>query len=64
MWALICALQFMVFIGKWAIQYTDVIQVVLNEFRRIALGEFVDDLNIGKKFMELLQIESDQNELS
>ena len=60
MWALINTLQFMIYIGKWMIVYPDVIDIVLSELSRITQNEFVDDYDIGRKFMELLQIETEE----
>ena len=49
MWVLIMTLQFFVFIAKWQILYPDRIRFLLHEFRRIALGEFIEDFDFGKE---------------
>ena len=48
MWVLIMTLQFFVFIARWQIKYPHRLRFLLHEFRRIALGEFMDDLDFGK----------------
>jgi len=49
MWVLILTLQFFVFIAKWQVKYPHRIKFMLHEFRRMALGEFMDDLDFGKE---------------
>ena len=46
MWALIYVMQFLVYIGMWQINYPKRLQFFFMELKRIALGEFVDDLGI------------------
>ena len=47
MWPLINILQFYVYIGMWQVTYTMHCSVVFRELRRVALGEFMDDLEIS-----------------
>ena len=49
MWVLILTLQFFVFIAVWQITYPRKIKLLITEFRRMALGEFMDDLDIGSE---------------
>ena len=63
MWALIDALQFMIYIAKWMVEFPDIIVIVLNEFRRITQGEFIYDIEIGRKFMEFIQIDQDETQI-
>ena len=48
MWVLILTLQFFVFIALWQIKYPLKIKFIVAEFRRMALGEFIDDFDFGK----------------
>ena len=52
MWVLINAVQILVFLGIWQILYPDFIKVVLSELRRVSWGEYLDDLEIGKRMNE------------
>ena len=52
MWILINAVQILVFLGIWQILYPDFIKVVLSELRRVSWGEYLDDLEIGKRMNE------------
>ena len=54
MWVLILTLQFFVFIAVWQIRYPDRIRFLLHEFRRIALGEFLDDIDFGKEIAQFI----------
>ena len=49
MWILVHILQHYVFIAMWQINYPSLTQVVFKELRRIALGEFLEGLEIGRK---------------
>ena len=49
MWILINAVQILVFLGIWQILYPDFIKVVLSELRRVSWGEYLDDLEIGRR---------------
>ena len=50
MWILICAIQFIVYIGTWAITYPEELRLILHESKRVVLGEFFDDLPVGTYF--------------
>ena len=52
MWVLINAVQILVFLGIWQILYPDFIKIVLSELRRVSWGEYLDDLEIGKRMNE------------
>ena len=52
MWILINALQFIVYISVWLINIPDRARIVLDQQKRIVNGEFMDDLEISKNFME------------
>ena len=55
-WLLITDLQFYVYINDWNVLYTRELQGLMKEFRRIALGEFVDDFEFGQKMSEAFGI--------
>ena len=55
-WLLINCLQFFVYIAIWQINYPNLIKLVVTELRRLTLGEFMDDLEIGKNIAEYLNI--------
>ena len=59
MWVLILTLQFLVYVEIWKIDYPQLTRFLLHEFRRIALGEFMEDLEIGKEISTMLNIETD-----
>ena len=48
MWILVNTSQFLAFISMWLIQLPTYTRLMLNEFRRIYLGEFIDDLEFGQ----------------
>ena len=56
MWLLINCFQFFVYIAIWQINYPPLFKLVLVELRRTALGEFMDDLEIGKHVAEFFGI--------
>ena len=58
LWNLILTLQFLTYISVWQIRYPKVLGFVLTKLRVIALGEFVDNLEIGKHLAEALSIPS------
>ena len=47
MWILILTLQFFVYMATWQVRYPGTLHFLLYELKRIALGEFMDDLDIG-----------------
>ena len=55
-WLLITDLQFFVYINDWNVLYPRDLQVLMKELRRIALGEFVDDLEFGRKISDAFGI--------
>ena len=60
MWTLIYAMQFLVYIGMWQIAYPKRLQFFFDELKRIALGEFVDDVGLEEKVMIWLDLEVDK----
>ena len=62
MWTLIYAMQFLVFIGMWQIAFTNRLRFFFEELKRIALGEFLDDLGIEEKIIELIGFEEPYEE--
>lgn len=61
MWILINAAQFLVYIGMWQINYSTRIGVLVKEIKRIFLGEYLEDLEIGHKMSSVLGIESNSD---
>ena len=59
LWHLINILQFFVYIALWQINYPRLTSVILMELRKIALGEFLEELQIGKNLAEFFGIPSD-----
>ena len=57
MWSLIYAMQFLVYIGMWQIAYPKRLNFFFAELKRIALGEFVDDLGIEPRVLDLLDVD-------
>mmetsp|Transcript_28884 Transcript_28884/g.38508 ORF Transcript_28884/g.38508 Transcript_28884/m.38508 type:complete len:256 (+) Transcript_28884:67-834(+) len=53
MWVLILTLQFFVYMATWQIRYPGKLHFILYELKRIALGEFMDDLDVGDKVNEI-----------
>lgn len=51
MWTLIYALQFLVYIGLWQIAYENRLQFFFFELKRVALGEFMDDIGIEERII-------------
>ena len=62
MWILYNATQFLVFIGLWQINYSSRITVLFKETKRVFLGEYMDDLEIGQKVSNVFGIESYEND--
>ena len=56
MWTLILTLQFFVYIASWNIRFPPITRFLLHELRKISLGEFLDDLEIGKHILEPIGI--------
>ena len=55
-WLLITNLQLFVYINDWNLLYPRFLQALMKEFRRITLGEFVDDLEVGRKLSDVFGI--------
>ena len=49
MWVLLNNIQLFIFIGMWQVSWPDFSNTVLLELKRIALGEFFDDLKFGRE---------------
>ena len=47
MWVLILILQFFVYIAVWQVRYPKILTFIFFELKKIALGEFMDDIDIG-----------------
>ena len=61
MWILICAIQFIVYIGTWAITYPEELRLILHESKRVVYGEFFDDLPVGMYIKEqVMMCESEE----
>ena len=52
MWILVCATQFIVYMGVWLIQYPEALRFLLYELKRATLGEIIDDLKVGEYIEE------------
>lgn len=57
MWILIHVLQFYVYMSMWMSQYPAETRFLLMELRKIALGEFMDDLEISNDFNDAMGFE-------
>ena len=57
MWTVVYAMQFLVYIGMWQINYTNRLRFFLEELKRIALGEFLDDLGIEERLIDFFGFE-------
>ena len=55
-WLLLTNLQIYVYINDWNLLYPRNLQGLLKEFRRISLGEFIDDFEIGQKVADYFGI--------
>ena len=58
MWVLILTLQFFVYIYLWQVRFPSILHFFFYELRRMALGEFIDDLDIGGIVMSSLGLEA------
>ena len=56
-WVLILTLQFLVYIATWQLRTPSGSHFILYELKRIALGEFMDDLDVGTEVAGVLGIE-------
>ena len=57
MWTMVYAMQFLVFIGMWQIGYTNRLRFFFEELKRIALGEFLDDLGLEERFFGFIGLD-------
>ena len=57
MWILILTLQFFVYMAQWQVRYPNTLQFLLYELKKVALGEFMDDLDIGGEVMNSIGIQ-------
>ena len=62
MWILINALQFIVFISIWLINMPNFAKLVFDQLKRILLGEFIEDLEFGKKIADNFGLETEDEE--
>ena len=56
MWILVNSTQYFVFIALWQVSYSKLIKVVNKEIRRVSLGEYLNDLEIGKNIADFLNL--------
>ena len=49
-----------VYIGLWSISYTPICLLVINEVKRIAFQEFIDDIALARKFKGIINIDVDE----
>mmetsp|Transcript_20732 Transcript_20732/g.25371 ORF Transcript_20732/g.25371 Transcript_20732/m.25371 type:complete len:301 (-) Transcript_20732:1007-1909(-) len=54
MWTLILTLQFFVYLATWQVRYPSTLNNLLYQLKRIALGEFMDDFDIGNDLMKVM----------
>ena len=47
MWSLLYAVQFIIYMSLWQIKVTELLRLTFKELKRIAFGEFIDDLGIA-----------------
>ena len=62
MWILVNALQIVVFVGMWKINYSPLCKSTLEMLKTIILGEYLKDLDIGAKIQETLGIETQNDD--
>ena len=62
MWVLILTLQFFVYMSMWQIRYSVTISFIFYQLKKIALGEFLDDLDICGTVFGWLGIEYHQTD--
>ena len=60
MWMLILTLQFFVYMYTWQVRYPNTLQFILYELKRVALGEFMDDLDVGGTVMEAMGMQASE----
>ena len=57
MWTLILNLQILAYVGKWQISYPFKTKLLLQQIKRLVLGEVLDDSKIGEVIIEGIGIE-------
>ena len=55
-WILVTGLQVFVYMNDWNVLYPKGLQALLKEFRRILLGEFIDDFDAGRRIQDFFGI--------
>ena len=61
MWVLLNNLQFFLFIGMWKVNYPKYSRTIFEQLTKIALGQYIDDLEIGAKVSAVFGMESSEN---
>ena len=66
MWILFTTAQFIVYMSKfWTIQWhSNIAKSFFQSLKRLVLGEFFDDLQLGKWFLGLLGSTTEKDEIS
>lgn len=57
MWVLILILQFFVYIAVWQVRYPKLLTFIFYELKKIALGEFMDDIDFGGTVLQTFGID-------
>ena len=57
-WILILILQFFVYISMWQIRLPKTASLLLFELRRIVLGEFMEDIELGDTISESIGLQT------
>ena len=56
MYSLINALQFVVTMVIWKISFGNTLRIILFQLRKVVLGEFFDDMDIGNTLADFFDI--------
>ena len=62
MWILILTLQFFVYISLWQVRYPSTLHFIMYELKKIALGEFMDDIDLSGDMMSMIGIETEKKD--
>ena len=54
MWVLMNSCQFIVYISMWQFSIPIIAKLFFEQLKRVAFGEFIDDLEVGDKVCEAL----------
>ena len=57
MWVLLLILQFFVYMAVWQVRYPTRIYFIFYELRKVALGELMDDMNVGGSIMSFIGLD-------